>query len=198
MAVGEWLAVAALAVAVVAIPVAIWATRRWGNRRARVEFQFMSLPLLPSDAREGLLEVTYRDVPVKDPHLVSVTLRNTGPKDISTSTFDSDCPIVIRFDQTFYGLTSVQGGVNTVSPAIGARATDSRVELRPGLLKRGNAWSFSAVLSGPVEVKVDSPLIDTDVREADWGNRGLDIVVRLSGLGIVSDITLSRRDRGAL
>jgi hypothetical protein len=47
-----------------------------GNRRARVEFAFTSIPLLPANTGEGLLEVTYRDIPVKNPHLVSVALRN--------------------------------------------------------------------------------------------------------------------------
>lgn len=160
---GTWLGVGGLIIAAIAVPATIWATRQWGNRRAHVEFAFASIPLLPGNTREGLLEVTYRDIPVKHPHLVSVTLRNTGPRDIASATFDGDRPISIRFNQTFYGLTNVQGGVRAASPAIGTPASDAVVDLLPGLLKRGEEWSFSAVLTGPVEVSIIAPLIETDV-----------------------------------
>jgi hypothetical protein len=79
--------------------------------------------------------------------------------------FNDDSPISVRFNQTFYGLTNVQGGVRTVSPAIGAPAGQAVVQLLPGLLKRGDEWSFSAVLTGPVEVTISAPLIDTDVAQ---------------------------------
>jgi len=54
---GAWLGVAALVVEVIAIPVSILVTRQWGNRRAKVEFAVASIPLLPRNTREGLLEL---------------------------------------------------------------------------------------------------------------------------------------------
>jgi hypothetical protein len=177
-----WLSVGALIIALIAIPATIWATRQWGNRRARMEFAFSSIPLLPSNTREGLLEVTYRDIPVKDPHLVSVTLRNTGPRDIASAAFDESQPISIRFNQTFYGLTNSQCGVRTISPAIGTPASEAVVQVQPGLLKRGEEWSFSAVLTGPVEVSINAPLIDTDVTHvvADSDSEIPEITVRFA------------------
>lgn len=167
IALQDFLPLAALIVAIIAILVAVWATRRWGNRRAKVQFEFRSLPLLRDDMKPGLLEVTYRDMPVKKPHLVSVTIENVGPRDIPSSAFDAGKPISVTFNQTFYGLTSTSGGVHTTSPAIGTPANDAIVLIQPGLLKRREAWSFSAVLSGPAEISVESPLIDTDMRQVD-------------------------------
>lgn len=160
---GIWIGLAALVVAILAIPTTIFATRQWGTRRARLEVEINATPLLPEDARPGLLEVTYRDIPVKEPYLVSVTLRNSGPRDVATKMFDGERSITAKFDQTFYGLTATQGGVKVMSPGIGAGA-GAIVAVLPGLLKRGESWSFSAVTSGPVDVTVDAPLIDTDVR----------------------------------
>jgi hypothetical protein len=189
------LALSALVVAILATPVTVWATRQWGNRRARVEFVFSSTPLLPDQVSPGLLAVTFRDIPVKDPHLVSVTLRNTGPRDISTATFDNDRPMSVRFNQTFYGLTAVRGGAHTVSPAVGTPPEDAIVQLKPLLLKRGEAWSFSAVLSGPVEVSIDAPLIDTEVGQVIPEDDRPEITVKLSALGVSAEVPLPwRRD----
>jgi hypothetical protein len=115
-----FLGVAALIVAVLAIPLTIWATRQWGTREARVNFGIDSIPLLPEQAGRGLVQVTYRDIPVDAPHLVSVTFRNTGPRDIGTTMFDNGRSISVRFDQTFYGLTHSFGQVS-ISGARGRR-----------------------------------------------------------------------------
>jgi hypothetical protein len=142
---------------------------------------------MSSDTGQGLLEVTYRDIPVKDPHLVTVTLRNTGPRDIATATFDDGKSIAVRFNQTFYGLTKTQGGMRIMSVPIGTPATDAVVQLQPALLKRGEEWSFSAVLSGPVEMSVTAPLIDTDVTRADpeGDDRAIvDISREIAGLAV--------------
>ncbi|GAA3548896.1 hypothetical protein GCM10022235_15650 [Kribbella ginsengisoli] len=193
MSAEAWLALGALVVAVVAVPSSIWATRRWGTRRAQLQVSVRSLPLLPEDMRPGLLEVTYRDIPVDRPHLVSVTLENVGPRDIPSSAFDGGRPIYVAFDQTFYGLTSTSGGVRTLSPAIGTRAADAVVELAPGLLKCGEVWSFSAVLSGPVKVSVKSPLIDTDLQRPDRSNDASGAVLSIGFLGLSADIPIRRR-----
>lgn len=188
-----WLGIAGLVVAIIAIPVAVWAAREWGSRRARVDLEIVSTPLLPGDARSGLLEMTFRDFPVPEPHLVSVTFRNSGPRDLASGMFDDGRPITVKFDQTFYGLTAANGGVDTLSPAIGARGDDAILYVRPGLLKRSASWSFSAVTTGPVEVTVDAPLIDTDVRAIAPATEGrTDITLRLSVLGVTAEIPLRR------
>ncbi|WP_456283480.1 hypothetical protein [Microbacterium sp. JZ101] len=127
------------------------------------------------------------------PHLVTVMLRNSGPRDLASGMFDNGRSIAVKFDQTFYGLTAVNGGVQTISPGIGTRADEAVVRVKPALLKRGSSWSFSAVTTGPVEVDVDAPLIDTDVRAIASDNRGgAEITLRLSVLGITAEVPLRR------
>lgn len=173
-----------------AIPATVLATRRWGNRRARLDVEIDATPILPEGTRPGLLEVTYRDIPVSEPQLVSVTLRNSGPRDLASGMFDSGRSIVVEFNQTFYGLTAIQGGIEVRSPAIGAVA-GAAVSVLPGLLKRGESWSFSAVTTGPVEVTVDAPLIDTDVRTVvPVEESRTAITLRVSAFGITAEVPL--------
>lgn len=123
---------------------------------------------------------------------MSVTLRNLGPRDLATKMFDGERSITAKFDQTFYGLTATQGGIEVSSPGIGAET--AIVAVRPGLLKRGESWSLRAVTSGPVDVAVDAPLIDTDVRAvspADGGDAA--ITLRVSALGVTAEVPLRRR-----
>jgi len=189
MRLAEWLALAALVVALVAVPVTIWATRRWGNRSARLDVSVTSAPLLPADVRDGLLEVTYRNVAVDRPHLVSISLRNTGPRDISSEMFDGGRSISIGFDQTFYGLTETKGGLPTVAAPVGTPAGPALIRLGPGLLKRGERWTFSAVTTGPVEVAIDAPLVDTNVRY-ESPDEGRAITVRMSVLGLSVEVPI--------
>lgn len=194
MDVGSWVGLAALVVGILAIPVTVFATRQWGNRRARLEVEIKATPLLPEGARPGLLEVTYRDIPVDEPHLVSVTLRNIGPRDLASGMFDGGRPIRVKFDQSFYGLTAVDGGVDTLSPGVGASGDSAVVLVRPGLLKRGELWSFSAVTTGPVNATVDAPLIDTDVRAVPPADEGrAAIALRLTAFGITAEVPFRGR-----
>lgn len=192
----EWIALVALLVAIFSIPVTIWATRRWGNRRASLQVRVEATPLLPSDTRPGLLQVTYRDFPVSDPHLVKVTIQNSGSRDVSSDMFDGGRPIVAKFNQTFYGLTSTEGGVHCAAPAIGAQADSAVVQLLPRLLKRFESWSFSAITTGPVQVEVDAPLIDADIQQAP-SSEGSDhgVRLRLSVLGVTAEVPFRMPDR---
>ena len=186
----QWIAIASLIVAALAIPSAIWATRQWGTRRARLECSAHSSPLLPKPGREGLLQVTYRDFPVTDPHIVSFALRNVGPRDIASSFFDSGSSIKITLQGTFYGLTEVDGA-RLDMPALGT--TDAVVMIRPLLIKRGESCSFSAIVSGPSDVKLELPLIDTDIvmRNAEDPSPGRRLVVRVPGVSL--EIPLKQR-----
>ena len=84
----EWLAVAAIVVAILVGIATVIVTRRAGNRRRRLVFACDVAPLLPPGHEEGPLQVTYRDLPVEDPHLVTVRFRNVGTLDVASEHFD--------------------------------------------------------------------------------------------------------------
>lgn len=190
-----WFGLVSVGVALFAIGLTVWATRKWGNRRGRIEWSFDSVPLLPEDIRTGLLSFSFRDIPVENPHLVTVALVNTGSKDVPSSAFDGSRPIDISFGQMFYGVTSLTGGVQLTFPAVGTPAKDAVIHLRPHLLKRREAWSFTAVLGGSPKLSIESPLVDTDVRMSAKAGEATEITVRLSVLGVSAEIPLKVHSR---
>jgi hypothetical protein len=162
--IGEWLAVGALIVATVGIPITVWATRRWGTRRRSVEFSHRSVPIIPKVPAEAkkLLQVTYRDLPVHNPHLLTVSLGNSGPVDIASDHFDAGKPLIVRLNCKMYGIISTTHPQATVSTALGSEGI---LSLEPILLKRGEKWTVEAVVSGVPKPELTSPLIDTDVQD---------------------------------
>lgn len=162
MNIGVWIGLAGLLVAVVSIGATILAARRWGNRRKRIAFSWEAARLLPVGRSERLLEVTFRDIPVTDPHLVTVRVANVGPLDIASKHFDAGRSLVVNLNCMMYGLTHSSHPSGTVTGAIGS---DGVVELRPVLLRRGEEWAVEAVVGGEPKPTLDSPLVDTDLVE---------------------------------
>lgn len=184
------MALISLAVAAVGIPVTVWATRRWGSRRARVEIDLDVVPILPSERPEELA-VTFRDFPVPDPHLITFRIRNIGPRDIASADFDGGEPLAVGFADAFYGVTRITGG-RTIQPTIGARDDQAEVQLQPRLMKRGDVWGFTAVVSGGKTPQIHSPLIDTDLVQARAGEPH-SLKVYAAGIGV--EVPIPRRRR---
>lgn len=162
----EVLTVIGIVSAVLVGSLAIWGTRRWGTRRRRLLFECNSTSLIPpSEDTQRLLKVTYRDLEVAEPNLVTVRLRNVGPADIASIHFDAGKPLTIRLNAIMYGLT---GGAypthNTVSTAVGARG---EIGVGPQLLRRNEEWVFEAVVSGEARPELESPLVDTDIVDVE-------------------------------
>ncbi|MEU1251583.1 hypothetical protein ACWD8I_18480 [Micromonospora arida] len=169
------LALVAIALAVVAIAAGALAARRWGTRRGRITFYCVATPLIPEGYLRGptkdLLKVTWRDIDVKDPHLVQITIRNTGPRDISSSHFDSGRPLRVKLNCVMFGTTSRSDqSIRMLSRAIGDEAV---IELGPHLLRKGEVWTVNVLVGGSPTPDLVSPLIDTDVHDATQSAKDL-------------------------
>jgi hypothetical protein len=162
MSLGDKLTIAGIVIAVIAIAVGIWAARRYGNRPGVVLFTYAStqlIPDLPFSAKD-LLKVEYRDLPVHDPHLLSLRFQNVGSRDIASSNFDAGRPVTIKTNCQFYGFVTVSHPNQTVGRAIGS---DGEIDIMPTLLKRAEVLEISAIISGAPKVEIDAPLIDVNV-----------------------------------
>jgi hypothetical protein len=111
-------------------------------------------------AGKSHLKVTYRDIEVQDPHLVKITVKNTGPGDVASEHFDARKPLIIKLNCTMFGLTSTTHPTSTASSSIGAPAV---ICLGPQLLRRRETWVIEAIVGGQGEPELFSPLIDTDL-----------------------------------
>lgn len=144
-------------------------------------------PILPA-VRPTALAVTFVDIPVPDPHLVSFELRNIGPRDIPSTAFDASQPLMVHFPGAFYGITRSSGGI--IGAAVGERPPKAIVRIPPHLMKRGDSLSFTAVVSGGGPPRVESPLVDTDIVQTHPGPAQT-ITVEIFGVGVV--LPLPRR-----
>ena len=195
MSLGDELTIAGIVVAIIAIAVGIWAARRYGNQRGAALFTYDStqlIPDLPFSAKD-LLKVEYRDIPVHDPHLLTLRLQNVGPRDIASSNFDAGRPVTVRTNCNFYGFVSLSHPKQTTSRAIGS---DGEIDIKPMLLKRGETWEASAIISGAPKVEFDAPLVDVNVLDRKAFDaklaRNLFIsILRALAVGVGGGITLT-------
>lgn len=117
---GIWIAIAGVIVGAIGIGATVLAARRWGNRRRKILFAWEQVPLLAAGADHGLLEVTYRDIPVENPHLVTVRVANVGASDVASDHFDAGLPLIVHLNCTMYGVTRTTHPQYTAGGAIGA------------------------------------------------------------------------------
>jgi hypothetical protein len=144
-------------------------------------------PILPRE-RPTALAVTFIDIPVPNPHLVNFELRNVGPRDVPSTAFDAAQPLKVHFPAAIYGVTRAMGRV--VYPAIGERPPKAIVSMEPRLIKRGESWGFTAVVSGGQAPRVESSLVDTDIVQTAPGPAQT-VRVEIFGVGVA--LPLPRR-----
>lgn len=163
MSFGDKLTLAGVVVGVLAIAAAWWVGRRYGTRRRKLLFLFEATSLVPEIkgyAGSGL-KVTFHDVAVEEPHLLTIRLTNVGPADVASSHFDAGKPVQVLLNSTLYGVLNATHGERTITPALGAE--NAIVELAPVLLKRKDTWVVEVLVSGAPAPELVSSLVDTDV-----------------------------------
>lgn len=200
LGVSEWLAIGGIIVGLGAIIGA----RRWGNRRNKLLFTWEVLQLVSQGSRARGLVVSYNDEKVSDPRLVQVTLKNLGPSDIKSEDFDSmnDLEVfveTISSDPTELFVPVREGG--DIIDVLDMRTQDGeavgRIEafkvnaysamVAPRLIRRGASVTIDFLVDGPVEVSLESPLINTDVVYQKNAKRfGLLGALKLPQLGVRS------------
>ncbi|WP_163166002.1 hypothetical protein [Arthrobacter sp. Alg241-R88] len=173
----EWLAFWSIVIggviAIAAIFFSIWAARRWGNRRGRLLLAYHVTNLMPTGGpREGL-GFTYKGMPVNDPQLVTLRLKNVGPHDITRDHFDQNQPLWVGLDATFMGLIRTTSTVG-YSPGMAMQAIGTekaQIGFNPGHLPRKAEWMAEFLVEGTAVPSLRGLLINTDIDEGESGSR---------------------------
>ena len=164
-----WSIVVGSVIALVAIGVGIWAARKWGTRRGKLLLAYTVTDLMPAGGRRDGFGFTYRDIPVDDPQLVTLRLRNIGPHDITRDVFDQGGALQVSLDATFMGLlraTSTAGATPLL--AMGAIGTkNAEIGFMPGLLPRKAEWTAEFLVEGKASPMVRGRLINTDIDQGE-------------------------------
>lgn len=118
------------------------------------------------------MRVTYGDKTVPSPHLVTLRVRNTGPRDISSDRFDNGEALHVNLNTATYGLVNfVSPGPGAVRVSVpGAEDTTGYVKFLPRLLPRNTEWVADVLVSGAPTPELTSHLIDTDIIVAKEGS----------------------------
>lgn len=164
-----WGIVVGSAIALVAIGFSIWAARKWGTRRGKLLLAYTVTDLMPAGGPRDGFGFTYRDIPVEDPQLVTLRLRNIGPHDITRDLFDQGEALQISLNATFMGLlraTSTAGA----TPRLAMRAIgteNAEIGFKPGLLPRKAEWTAEFLVEGKASPEVRGCLINTDIDQGE-------------------------------
>lgn len=156
-----------------------WVAWRVANPKRQLEYQWTETQLLASEslgtAEPGSVTVAYKEMPIADPYVVTLTVRSLGRKDIRSSDFDGDRPLVFDLGTEIKALldSKVRSSALTV-------LRPSVVQLSPGLIRRGNVLRLSALTEGPADVTCRSPIADVEVREHDEPYRPLQLQLQFS------------------
>ncbi len=161
--VSDGIAIVGVAIGILGIIAAVWAARKWGSRRGRLAIEIESSPLIPAPSegalRPDLLKVTYLDIEVDDPHLVTIRLANVGSADIASVDFDGGRPIVVNLGSKMYGPTASTYPGRLTTPAIG---DEGWIQFQPTLLPKNGEWRVEAVVGGVPSPTWRSHLVNAD------------------------------------
>lgn len=107
-----------------------------------------SAPLLPEAAATlAGLRVTVGDEPIGQPHLVTISISNTGRHDVSNAQYNGDVPIRIDLQARVVRVlqTTVKPQRGTEPPVV---ADDQQLRIGPGLLSRDQTLQLQVLVDG--------------------------------------------------
>lgn len=183
--IGTWLGLASLIIALVVGAGAVLAARKWGTRRGRLLVGYSSTSLLVDQSSTDQIKVTFQNIPIDKPHLVSLLIRNIGSRDITREQFDGGSPLIIGLDCTLFGIVQCKSSDGT-PPITVLDLTVPRVDavgFEPALIPRGTEWTVDCIVSGVPTPKVLGRLVDVDIAE---GRTTSNLILAGIGKGILS------------
>lgn len=149
-----------------------WATLRAANpKRQLVYWMPTAMPILNTSDSVGDLLVMRGGQALRNPHVLDVRLTNSGRRDIASSHFDGELPIVLDVGVPLVeilGITSQPTSLHTPTVI----ADDTALKVTPGLIARGQTIHFSLLVDGPApSLSCQASLIDVTVQEKREPNR---------------------------
>ena len=176
---GTVIGVTGVAVGVVAIVIAIvlW---RFGAPHGLLEYSMpISKALVSRSPRLGAddLQVTMRGKVVRNPYLGTLCIINRGRRDIRSSDFDQDTPLILNLNVP---VLDVLSSPNSDDQPIGFEGGEE-IHLLPMLIRRGRQISVNVLTEGKPTLSCRESLADVRVRS----QRGVSDDPRWVHLGII-------------
>lgn len=189
---------------IVGIIFTVWGARQWGTRTRKLQvLQDATRLLVGGDLQEELV-VTYKGVPVVDPHLVTLRLRNIGPRDITRAeNFDGEKPLLFALHGDFYGLVEVGSNDGTEPTFFTAADSSSNgygdvLGFRPAHIPKGTQWVVKFIASGPSYLERRGPLVETKIIDGETTSRAFARLLMVIWGGLIPGLPPITRDMFSL
>lgn len=131
--------------------------------RRRISVTMKHPTSLLSDASTAIsgIEVIRNHQPLTEPHIVEISIENTGRHDIESAKFDLERPLRIEIGATLVDVLKVS--TNPISRTIPTYAIDgpSSITVGPDLIKRRSRIEIQILADGIPELHCSEHLIDT-------------------------------------
>jgi hypothetical protein len=125
-------------------------------------------PILSSaaDPARSDLQVTLRGEIITEPHVVSVRLDSRGRRDIRSTDFDQDKPLVLDVGARIVAVLARKSFPESLPAPVITSDGGTKVSLGPTLIRRRQTMQIDLLVDGPNPVLTcESPLVDVAVRE---------------------------------
>jgi|SRR5580658_4565022 hypothetical protein len=184
---GTVIGISGVAVGLIAILVAIslW---HFGTPRAVLEYDMPTCQALVSGSpqiEKDDLKIYFRDRIVNSPFLATLTIKNTGHRDIRSEDFDQQRPIVFHLNRAVVDLLSSPDPDNKLFQV----RNDDEVALLPTLIRRKQEITVNILLEGRPRLSCTQTLADVNVRPLSTRRkRRTRVIAGLSLLLIITEI----------
>jgi len=143
-----------------------WATLRAANpKRLLAYWMPRTMPILNASDSVGDLLVMRGGQALRNPHVLDVRLTNCGRRDVASSHFDGDLPILLDVGAPvveILGITSQPTSLHVPTVVV----DDTALKIAPGLIATGQTISFSLLVDGPAPtLSCRASLVDVTVQE---------------------------------
>lgn len=190
----EWLTfwgiVVAVIIGVLAMVITVRVSRR---RRGKLLVAHTSTILLTEGVSSSFLKVTYRDIPVQNPHLVTLLVKNIGPDDITSEHFHGGEPLVVSVKGTWYGIIETESTKGTKFSVLTDPIGDKNATVRfpPAHLPKGGEWRLKFIVSGPAIPEISGSLVNVDIVQGETTSSAVLRVLGEATLGLPGVIGIS-------
>ncbi|GAB4052716.1 hypothetical protein [Catellatospora paridis] len=163
---------AGVVVAVILGVLTLWITIRGNNPRRRLVYSVpTATPVVQTRNRVSGLQVLKDGVPLDNPYVVELTIASRSRRDIPSSAFDQNKPLVLDLGAEVVEVLSHGMTPSGATPWTWDQTNGRQIAVGPCRLGKNERLTIALLVGGrPVVTNPQNPLIDVDL-EAEVDNR---------------------------
>jgi hypothetical protein len=163
-----WVPAGVIVALAVGLPL-VWLTWRLAFARLELIYSILEMPFSEQRAKFAheirIYDGTSED-PLREPQVVRLRIINKSSRDIPTTAFDDDRPLTLDLGATIIAILGKCSTANNAAPT--TTSIDSELQILPTLIRRKDSIIIDVLVDGPIDLSIDSPLIDAKLLQYPW------------------------------